>query len=92
MTCTQHAATRGRQRAIPPFADFLLDEFGERLHDGHGGIRVFFTHRSVRRMEQSFGRRPVAKMSEYLGVYRVEDCRDGTVITVGHRSKRIKRI
>ncbi len=56
-----------------------------------GGIRVFFSGRSIRRMEQCWGRRPVAKMSEYLGVYRVEDSRNGTTITVGHRSKRMKR-
>ena len=42
-------------------------------------------------MEQSFGRRPVAKMSEYFGVYKVEDCRDGTTITVGHRTERMRR-
>jgi len=91
ITHTQHAAARARQRAVPPFVESLLDEFGERLYDGRGGIRVFFTRRSIRRMEQSWGRRPVAKMSEYFGVYRVEDSRDGTRITVGHRSKRMKR-
>jgi hypothetical protein len=88
---TQHAAARARQRAIPPFVEFLLDEFGERLYDGRGGIRVFFTRRSIRRMEHSFGRRPVAKMSEYFSVYRVDDSRDGITITIGHRSKRMNR-
>ncbi|MBK5295003.1 MAG: hypothetical protein JJE04_25420 [Acidobacteriia bacterium] len=91
MTRTQHAATRARQRAIPPFVEFLLDEFGERIYDGRGGIRVFFTQKSIRRMEHSFGRRPVAKMSEYLGVYKVDDSRDGMTITIGHRSQRMKR-
>jgi len=91
ITHTQHAASRSRQRGIPPFVEFLLDEFGERLYDGRGGIRVFFTRRSIRRMEESWGRRPVAKFSEYFGIYRVEDSHDGTVITVGHRSKRVKR-
>lgn len=90
-TLTKHAAARACQRAIPPFVEFLLDEFGERLYDARGGIRVFFTRRSIRRMEQSFGRRPVAKMSEYFGVYKVEDSRNGITITVGHLSKRIKR-
>lgn len=91
ITHTHHAAVRARQRAIPPFAEFLLDEFGERLYDGHGGIRVFFSRRSIRRMERCWGRRPVARMSEYFGAYRVEDSRDGTTITVGHRSKRMNR-
>ena len=91
ITHTHHAAVRACQRAIPPFAEYLLDEFGERIYDGRGGVRVFFTHRSKRRMEQSFGRRAAGKMAEYFGVYRVEDSRDGTVITIGHRSKRMKR-
>lgn len=91
ITHTQHAAARACQRAIPPFVEFLLDKFGERLHDGRGGIRVFFTRRSIRRMEQSLGRRPVAKMSEYFGAYKVEDSRDGITVTIGHRSKRMKR-
>jgi hypothetical protein len=89
---TQHAALRARQRAIPPLVESLLDEFGERLYDGQGGIRVFFTRRSVRRMECSFGRRPVAKMSEFFDVYKVEDSHDGTTITVGHRYQRITAV
>jgi len=90
-TETHHAAVRAQQRAIPPLVGFLLDEFGDRLYDGRGGIRVFFSHRSIRRMERCWGRRPVAKMSEYFGVYRVEDSHDGTTVTVGHRSQRMKR-
>ena len=88
---TRHAATRARQRAIPPFVDFLLNEFGERQFDGHGGIRIFFNHRSVRRMERSFGRRPVAKMAEYFDTYKVESSHDGATITFGHRSGRMRR-
>ena len=49
------------------------------------------TGESVRRMERAFGRRPVAKMSEYLNAYRVDDSRDGTTITIGHRSQRMRR-
>ena len=91
ITHTHHAAVRAQQRAIPPFVEFVLDESGDRLYDGRGGILSFFSRRSIRRMERCWGRRPVAKMSEYLSVYRVEDSRNGTVITVGHRSKRMKR-
>jgi hypothetical protein len=40
ITHTHHAAVRAQQRAIPPFVEFLLDEFGERLYDGrwHPGL------------------------------------------------------
>ena len=88
---TTHAKARAQQRALPPIVDRLLDEFGERSHDGHGAIQVYFSHRSIRCMERSLGRRPVAKMSEYLDAYRVEDSHDGTTITVGHRSRRMRR-
>ena len=37
---TRHATIRARQHAIPPLVETLLDEFGERVYDGHGGIRV----------------------------------------------------
>ena len=40
MTETRHAAARAQQRALPPFVDFLLDEFGEELHDGHGAVQI----------------------------------------------------
>ena len=88
---TKHAKVRARQRGIPPFVVLLLNEFGERIHDGRGGVRVFFSRRSIRRMERAFGRRPVAKFSEYLGSYMVLSNDDNTVITIGHRLKRMRR-
>jgi hypothetical protein len=88
---TKHAAVRARQRAIPPFVELLLDEFGERSYDGRGAIRVFFTRRSIQRMEQSFGRRPMGKMSEYFNAYKVEAGSTGRTITLGYLSQRIKR-
>lgn len=52
---TNHARTRAQQRAIPPLVDRLLDEFGDEAYDGHGAIRVYFSHRSRGRMERAFG-------------------------------------
>jgi hypothetical protein len=48
MKSTKDADVRAQQRAIPPFVDWLLDEFGEEEHDGRGCVRVYFTRRSVR--------------------------------------------
>ena len=90
-THTKQAVARARQRALPRLDDYLLDEFGERAHDGHGAIRIFFNHESRRRTERAFARRPVAKLSEYLDAYRVDDSRDGTTITIGHCSRRMRR-
>jgi hypothetical protein len=38
MKSTKHADVRAQQRAIPPFVDWLLDEFGEEEHDGCQGL------------------------------------------------------
>ena len=87
---TRHAEHRAQQRAIPPLVDRLLDEFGEEAHDGQGAIRVFFSHRSVRRMEQAFGHQPVTLLNRYLNAYKVETT-DGITITKGWRTGRINR-
>jgi hypothetical protein len=87
---TTHARVRAQQRAIPPLVDRLLDEFGEEEHDGHGAIRVYFSHASVRRMEREFGRRPAGLFERYLHAYKVEST-DGTVITRGWRTGHWRR-
>lgn len=90
MRQTKHATVRAQQRAIPPLVDRLLEEFGEEEHDGHGCIRLFFSHRSVREMERSFGRQPVGLLERYLHAYKIEGA-DGATITKGWRTCRIQR-
>ena len=68
-----------------------MDEYGEEEYDGHGAIRVYFSRRSIRRLEKAFGSRPVKRLAEYLTAYKVHSSHDGTVLTVGHRTKRIRR-
>ena len=60
------------------------------LYDGHGAIIRYFSRASRRAMERQFGSNPVKKMSEFLNAYKVEN-QEGTVITTGHLTKRIKR-
>ncbi len=88
---TRHAERRAQQRAIPPLVDRLLDEFGEEEHDGHGCIRVFFSHRSVRKMEQALGQQPVGLFKRYLHAYKVDSGDTGTVVTRGWRTRRMRR-
>lgn len=88
---TRHAERRAQQRAMPPFVDRLLDEFGEEEHDGHGAIRVFFSHHSIRRMERALGHRPVTLFKRYFHAYKVESGDTGAVITRGWRTDRIHR-
>jgi len=91
MNETRHAQKRAQQRCIPPMIDRLLDEFGEEVYDSQGGLIVYFSKRSKRRMQRALGRRPVKKLSEFFNVYRVDSSKDELTITRGHRFKHIKR-
>ena len=71
--------------------DLWLSQDGEEEYDGHGGILRYFSHASRRALEREVGRGPLGKLNEYLDAYKVESSRDGSTITVGHRTKRIKR-
>lgn len=88
---SKHADVRMQQRGIPPLIGLWLDEFGEEEYDGHGGVRRFFSRKSIRAMERTFGRRPVSRMAEFLDVYLVESSHDGQVITLAHQTKRLRR-
>ena len=91
MSQTNHASVRAQQRCIPPLVDRLLDEFGEMEHDGHGCVKLFFSHRSVKNMERSLGRQPVGLLKRYLHAYKIENSEDGRTITKGWRTRRHKR-
>ena len=86
-----HATVRAQQRGIPPLIRDWLFQFGEEQYDGHGGIRRYFSQRSIREMERCFGRAPVSRMSDFYDAYLVESSHDGAVITVGHNFRNVKR-
>ena len=89
MNLSTHAAIRSQQRGIPPLVMQWLDQFGEECYDGHGAIIRYFSRASRREMEREFGCDLVSKLSQYLKAYKVETP-EGTVITTGHLTKRIK--
>ena len=88
---TKHAKVRAQQRGIPPLIGQWLDNFGEEEYDGRGGVVRYFSHRSVRAMEREVGREPVRRFADYLDAYKVLSSRDGCVITIGFRTKHIRR-
>lgn len=88
---TRHAKIRMQQRGIPPLIEQWLDDFGEEQYDGHGGVRRYFSRKSIRGMERAFGRKPVGRMAEYLNAFKVESSRDGQALTLGHQTKRVRR-
>jgi hypothetical protein len=88
---SHHAIARSQKRAVPPIVVDWLEQYGEEQFDGHGGIILYFSHYSRRRMEKDFGRKFVAENKKYLDRYLVESASDGTIVTIGVRSKRISR-
>jgi len=88
---TKHAQVRMQQRAIPPLIESWLDEFGEEEYDGHGGVRVFFSRRSIRRLEQTVGCLPVRRLSHLLNAYRVESSTSGERFTYARKTRRMWR-
>ena len=88
---TNHAQHRNQQRSIPPIIHKWLSEFGEERYDGHGCIKVFFSSRSKKNMEQEFGRRFVRENKKYLSAYRVESSSNGLCVTCGWKTKRFKK-
>ena len=88
MTMSMHATARAKQRGVPPLVIQWLEAFGDEKHDHHGGVILHFSKRSVRRLEREIGRDPVRKLKDYLACYVV--VANGTVVTVGKRTKRIR--
>ena len=69
--------------------DCLL-EFGHAAYDHHGGRILYFDKGARRRLESSRDRKSLATLERHLNTYAVL-AGDGTVTTVGHRYKRIRR-
>ncbi len=91
MNWTVHAQTRAQQRGIPLLIEEWLDSYGDEEYDGRGARVVFFSKKSIRKMERQFGRAPIRKLSEWLDVYKVEDVGSAQIITIGRRFKRLRR-
>ena len=81
---TRHAQKRSAQRGFNPDSVELIRTFGERTHDGQGGIRCLMTQAAVERLSRVVGRSQ--RLDSLAGTYIVlssED--DAVVITASHR-------
>jgi hypothetical protein len=87
---TTHAQARMQQRGISPAAlDALLD-FGRVARVGRGTDIVYFDKKARKRLAKEDARaaREVARLFRTYAILG----RDGAVVTVGHRYRRIQRI
>lgn len=85
----QHASIRLQQRAISRERLDLLLIYGQRTRSN--GADIVYLNRSSRHaLERDVGRKEYAKLAGKLRIYAVVGD-DGSVITAGHRFKRIPR-
>ena len=90
MNLTQHAQQRMQQRGIPRQAIGYVLTYGRVSHD-HRGTRVMWLDKRCRaRLGREEGREVVRELDKHLDAYVVTDM-DGTVVTVGHRYRRVRR-
>jgi len=86
---SQHAAKRMQQRGISHKVICWLEQFSEKKRVAHGQA-LFFGKRGRFRMKQQLGR-TYAKWDQMIAsVYLVAE--EQTIVTVGHRHKRIKEV
>jgi len=79
----RHASIRSQQRAIPQDCVDLIVHFGERSHDGRGGIRCLMTEKAIARLGRAVGH--TQRLGSLAGCYAVISADDeSVVITVGH--------
>jgi hypothetical protein len=90
MPLTDHARARLQQRGIPESVLESLLDFGREVHDHHGSAIVYFDHRARGLLLRAFGRDTYKRLESHLDAYAVV-AGDGSVVTVGHRTRRISR-
>ena len=90
MSFTRHALIRMQQRGIR--ADVVEDllDFGRTTHDHRGAEIVFFDKAARQRMARERGEDALGRLGRRLRAYLVMGA-GGDVLTVGHRTRRIRR-
>ena len=87
---TTHCRVRHQQRAVPTLVTSLLLQFGSCIRR-HGADVMFFDKRSRKRLSEALGgKRNVGVLERWLATYAVVGD-DGTVVTVGWRTERLRR-
>jgi hypothetical protein len=86
---TPHARARMQQRGIRPRVLEALLDYGREVHAGGGRDLVFFDKRALARLKGA-NAALAAEGARVRGSYAIVGS-DGTVITVGHRFRRIPR-
>ena len=89
LPCTRHARSRMQQRGIAPALVDRVLRYGREVHDHHGAVVMMFDRASRARMARD-GESDGVPVERLRGVYVVVST-DGTIRTVGHRTRRLRR-
>lgn len=87
---TQHAVARMQQRGIKVQTVEMLFHCGAKEHDHRGATILYFDKQARQRLCHQYGAAQFKKIEGQLDTYAVI-AENGTVVTVGHRTKRINR-
>ena len=87
---TQHAVARMQQRGIKAQAVEMLFHFGAKEHDHRGATILYFDKPARGRLCHQYGTKQFKRIEGQLNTYAVI-AKNGTIVTVGHRTKRINR-
>lgn len=90
MQLSNHAVAQMRQRAISETTVDYLIEWGRKAYDHRGGVVRYFDKASRTQLLRHVGQERAKELETQLDAYVVVST-GGTVITVGHRYKRINR-
>lgn len=88
MNLTKHASIRQQQRGIPPIIIDLLIDYGTVERAGKDATTHYFDKTSRRRV-MAYAGRLSSLFEEYLDYYAIVG-KDGSIITVAPRIKKIK--
>jgi hypothetical protein len=87
---SRHAQARMQQRGIAPAAIDCLLDYGREHHDHHGAVVVMLDRAATRRIAR-FAPARAGELRALGGLYAVV-ASDGCVCTVGHRTRRLRRV
>ena len=88
LTLTHHAQARLQQRGIPHAVIENLVDFGNEAHDHRGSMIFYFDRHARAHLRAACGKDAYKRIEPHLDAYAVIG-KDGAIITVGHRTRRI---
>jgi hypothetical protein len=85
---THHASIRQQQRGIPGYVIDSLITYGKVNHDHHGAEILTFPKAVRQKLRNTLPKSTYVALESHFNCYAVI-C-EGVVVTVGHRTKKIK--